>query len=434
MKSLMLLSFALFTGCVALDATTTSSQTQAVTGPNTVEDWHSRAQTAIAAGSRPSASGFYLQAMVQLAVYDAVVAIDGGYESYATDIDAPDGASLDAAIATAAWRVVRTRVPTQAASIDAQYTTFLATIADGQAKTDGVTVGEAAAAGILAARTGDHFDDVVTYVQPTTGPGVWEPTATTPPVDYKLRYVIPYTIAAPGDRRPPPPEPLTSRHYARDFDELVAYGSINSTTRTADQTDTAKFWTESGYTLWTRNFRTIATDHELSNDDAARLFAMGHLAAADTMLDTWEAKYYYSRWRPVQAITRADTDGNARTTQDTTWVPLLNQNHPEYPSGHGTAGSAFTTTLHRFFHDDISITLNSTVVGLTNPVHTYASLDDVGSETTNARTWGGIHFRETTDRSERISKETTRDILRHRFRKLRDGHGHGHDCDDDDRE
>ena len=101
-------------------------------------------------------------------------------------VTAPPDASADAAVAQAARDVLVARVPGQAAAVQTAYDAYMASIPDGPAKDGGKAVGAAAAAGMLAMRTGDHFDDVVPYVQPTPGPGVFEPIAPTPPVDVKL--------------------------------------------------------------------------------------------------------------------------------------------------------------------------------------------------------------------------------------------------------
>jgi hypothetical protein len=411
----------------------TGRLSDALTVPNAVVDWNARAQTAVAPG-RGSGSATYLQAIVQLAIYDAVVAIQGGYEPFNADIAAPAGADVSAAVATAAWRVVRERVPAQAASMDSQYAAYLGGIPDGQSKTDGIAVGEASAAAMLAARAGDNFSSNLPYVQPPVGPGVWEPTLPTPPVDYNLQFVIPFTSDAPDSFRPGPPPALTSRRYAFDVAEVQALGRSDSTVRSAAQLDVAKFWSESAFTLWTRGVRNVAIAQGLGELETARLMAMTTLAAADTLISCWEAKYHYSRWRPVHAITRADTDGNPWTTADPTWTALLNQNHPEYPAGHGCYGSSVVTAMKKYFQtNEVTISLNSTAAGLTSPTHTYERLSDIVDETANARVWGGIHFRHTLKVSEQLGKTVARHALRRQFRAVNcHPQHHLHDDDDDE--
>ena len=406
--------------------------TGALSGPNAVTDWNARVQAAVAPG-RGSGSAAYLQAMVQLAVYDAVVGIQGGYAPFNARIHAAPGADVPAAVATAAWRVVRERVPAQAASMDGQYAGYLAGIPDGQPKTDGVAAGEAAAAAMLAARAGDNFASNLPYVQPPVGPGVWEPTLPTPPVDYNLQFVIPFTSDAPGRFRPGPPPPLTSWRYAFGVAEVEALGRLDSTVRTPPQTDVAKFWSESAFTLWTRGVRNLAIAHGLDELQTARLMAMTSVAAADTLISCWEAKYHYFAWRPVHAITRADTDGNPLTVADPTWKALLNQNHPEYPAGHACYASATVTALGKYFGtENLPMSLDSTAAGLTQPVHQYARLRDIVEETEDARVWAGVHFRHTLQVSNRLGETVARHALHRRFQPVRQHHQDDDDGEDDD--
>ena len=405
-----------------------AAASQALAAPNAVTDWNARAQTAIAPG-RGSGSATYLLAMVQLAIYDAVVAIQGGYEPFNASIQAPAGANLNAAVATAAWRVLRERVPAQAPSIDSQYAAYLAGIPDDPSRSDGVAVGAASAAAMLAARSADNFSSNLPYVQPPVGPGVWEPTLPTPPVDYNLQFVIPFTSDSPASFRPGPPLRLTSLQYALNVWEVQVLGRSDSTARSPQQLDVAKFWSESAFTLWTRGMRNLAIARGLDELETARLMAMTTLAAADTLISCWEAKYHYSSWRPVHAITRADTDGNRWTFADPSWTALLNQNHPEYPAGHGCYGSSVTTALRKYFGtDEIPISLDSTAAGLTSPSHSYARLSDIVEETANARVWAGLHFRHTLKVSVKLGKTVARHALRGQFRPL---HSHHEDDLDD---
>jgi hypothetical protein len=421
------LAVTILSACAAQEGVSQGSS--ALIAPNAVTDWSARVQTAVAPG-RGSGSATYLQAIAQLAVYDAVVAIKGGYAPFNADLAAPEGADVSAAVATAAWRVVRERVPAQAASMDGQYATYLAGIPDGQSKADGIAVGEASAAAMLAARAGDNFSSNLSYVQPPVGPGVWEPTLATPPVDYNLQFVIPITSDSPESFRPGPPPDLTSRSYAADVSEVQALGRIDSTVRTAEQLDVALFWSESAFTLWTRGVRNVAIAQRLEELETARLMAMTTLAAADALISCWEAKYHYASWRPIHAITRADTDHNSRTTADPTWTAVLNQNHPEYPAGHGCYGSSVVTAMKKYFMtDEVAISLDSTTAGLSSPTHSYARLSDILDETGNARVWAGVHFRHTMKVSVKLGQAVARHALHRQFRPVKDHDDR--DCSDD---
>jgi len=189
--------------------------TPAAAAENAVVHWSGIAEGAIAAG-RPPASSSVLAGMVHAAMYDAVAAIEGGLAPFATSVTSLPGASADAAVAQAAKDVLVARVPLQATTVQVAYDAYMALIPNGPAKDGGKAVGAAAGAGMLAMRTGDHFDDVVPYVS-RRGPGVFEPIAPTPPVDTKLPFVRPFTYGSPSDYRPGGPLELSSERYARTW-------------------------------------------------------------------------------------------------------------------------------------------------------------------------------------------------------------------------
>ena len=319
---------------LALGSTGTSAAPSVASSDNAVVHWSGIAASAIIAGPRPPASSSVLGGMVHGAMYDAVAAVEGGLEPFATGVTAPPGASADAAVAQAARDVLVARVSGQAAIVQAAYDTYMASIPDGPAKDAGKAVGIAAAAGMLAMRTGDHFDDVVPYIQKPPGPGVFEPIATTPVVDTKLPFVRPFTYASQSDYRPNGPLAMTSKRYAQDLAELQELGSAGSTARTATQTETVRFHTEQTFFQFNRTLRDLVKLRGLDLRESARLLGYVNVATADTMIACWEAKFHYSFWRPNHAIQRADTDGNPATSPDTGWLPLVTGNHPEYPSGH----------------------------------------------------------------------------------------------------
>jgi hypothetical protein len=191
---------------------------------NVVTDWATIIQSAIhhSSAPRPPASAEVLHAMVQLAMYDAAISIEGGYEPYAAAIPAPAGSDVRAAVATAAWRVARNQVAaSQFPYLDSEYATYMAGIPDGQAKVDGIQVGDAAAASMIALRDNDGFNNTVLYQCSSNPPppGEFEPNAGcgTQPVDAKLVQVAPFTYDDPSQFRPDGPDPLTSNAYTEDF-------------------------------------------------------------------------------------------------------------------------------------------------------------------------------------------------------------------------
>jgi PAP2 superfamily len=381
---------------------------------NAVIYWSGVASNAIVVGRAPAASAV-LGGMVHGAMYDAVAAIDGKLKPFATSVTAPPGASADAAVAQAARDVLVTRIPGQAAAVQAAYDTFMAGIPAGQAKDGGKLVGVAAAAGMLAMRSGDHFDVVVPYVQKPPGPGVFEPIAPTSPVTPGLGLVRPFTFASPSDYRPGPPVSLTSKRYGDDVAELVKYGRNTSTDRTALMTETVRFHTEQTYQQFNRTLRELALGRGLDLRESARLLGYVNVATADTMIACWEAKYHYSFWRPDHAIQRADTDGNPATTKDTTWLPLVVGNHPEYPSGHSCFTGSVTESLRQYFGTKkVKLVITSLAPGA-GPTRTYENLDDLVADVWDARVWGGLHYRSTVEQTSKDFPQIARDVGKRYF-------------------
>jgi hypothetical protein len=388
--------------------------TSAATTDNAVLHWSAVAESTISAG-RPPASSTVLAAMVHGAMYDAVAAVEGGLEPFVTDVTAAPGASADAAVAQAAHDVLVTRVPGQAGAVQTAFDAYLGAIPAGPAKQAGIAVGTAAAAGMLAARLGDHYDAVVPYTQRTPGPGVFEPVAASTPVDTKLGAVRPFTYDSPADVRPDAPYALTSKQYAADLDELVRLGGATGSQRDEAQTSTVRFFSDNTFVQYSRALRGLVAEQGLDLVESARLMGYVHVAQADTMISCFEAKYHYMFWRPVHAIARADTDGNPATAPVAGWASMLVVNHPEYPSGHGCYTAALTEALRGYFKTKhVSFTVSSTTSGA-GPARTYDRLDDLVDEVTDARVWAGLHYRTTMDESVRHYTEIARDIGKHYF-------------------
>lgn len=414
LKSLMTTAAALSVALLAAPAPTRAQ-------PGAVLQWHAHAQTLVAAFTgRGNAAHAYTMALIQVAVYDAAVAVRGSQakgkrlpEPFIADIAAPAGADLNAAIATAAFRVGYERVnsnPAARANYRNAYDAYLAAIPDGQAKSDGIATGEAVAQAVLAARANDNFYNTATYTNPAANPGVWQsvpaatPYATAGANDYAMAFTMPLTASSPDARRIKPPPRLTSGKYRRDFEKTKALGAVGSTGRTAAMTNSAQFWSESGFTLWSRNVRAIVTARGLDELDAARALAAFSVATGDAMLACFESKYAYVFWRPWQAIQRADEDGNPHTEPDRAWTPAIRANHPEYPAGHGCYAGAATKVLELLF-GDFPVTLTSTGAQVAGwpvvPSVDYDSLDEINDDNANARVWSGLHLRTTMERCTR---------------------------------
>jgi hypothetical protein len=365
-----------------------------------VVQWHAHAQTLVAAFTgRGNAAHAYKMALIQVAVYDAALAVRGrdpndkpSYGPFIADIVAPAGADLSAAITSAAFHMGYQRVDSNETArsnyrnADAAY---MAAIPDATAKAQGIEVGEATAKAVLAARANDNFYKAAVYTNPAAEPGVWQsvlaatPYATAGANDYAMAFTMPLTAASPDARRMKPPPPRTSAKYRGDLEETMTYGSVASSARTPAMTNVVQFWTESGFTLWSRNVRDIVTVRGLNEVEAARALAAFSVATGDAMLACFESKYAHLLWRPWQAIQRGDT-------QDHAWTPAVRANHPEYPAGHGCYAGAATKVLELLF-GDIAVTFTSTgaqvagwpVVGTAS----FASLREINDANANSRVW-----------------------------------------------
>jgi len=279
--------------------------------------------------------GLIHNSYVQAAVYDAVVAIEGGYQPYVGNLRGPRSASVPAAVATAAHTVLVTRYPAQQAALDSTYQSYLAGLPAGPARTHGVSVGQQAAADVLAARAGDGLNADVTYTF-GSGPGAWilptdntAPAFQTPQTPW-VAQMRPFLIQTASQFRPGPPPALSSALYARDLNETQAFGSRTSTVRSAAQTQTALFWTTNAIAADNATIRGVAVGHGWDAVRTAPALAMNDMVESDSEIACMDAKYHYSLWRPYTAIRAADTDGNPATTADPAWLPLVpTPNHPE---------------------------------------------------------------------------------------------------------
>jgi hypothetical protein len=384
---------------------------------NSVTDWNETASTAIVvAAGQPPPLAVLSFAMVHGAVYDA---IDGGHR--------PRSASDDAAVAAAAFGVLYGLFPNQLATLKPRYDASLAAIPDRPSKDRGIADGTAAAAAMLAARTGDGRFGPFTFTIGTT-PGAWRPLtpAALDPTPW-VADVRPFVIPDVERLRTDPPNALTSRAYARDFNEIKSLGALHSTTRTPDETDAAIFWQEHVFALWNRVFRTIAASRRLDVDDSARMFALADTAAADAAIGCWSNKYHWNFWRPITAIREAASDGNPATMPDPGWTPLFDPStpvapgqaplvtppFPDHPSGHNCAAGAIVRTLRMFFGTDrIGFTATSTKSGTTR---SFARLSDALRENIDARVWAGIHFRTADLDGARLGEKVARYVYRHAF-------------------
>lgn len=336
-------------------------------------------------------------AIMHTAIFDAVNSIDRQYTPYATTVVVQPRASKEAAVVAAAYETLIALFPLQKATFDAKYAAALTAIPDGRAETDGINAGKDVARIILALRGNDGSSTVTPYTL-GTDPGAWQPTSPSLiPALPQWPKVKPWAMTVGSQFRAPAPPGLSSVAYAAALNEVKSIGSVTSQTRTADQTAIAKYWANGGGTAtppghWNVVAQIVAEDRDNSLEENARLFAMLNIGLADAAIASWDAKYAYNLWRPVTAIRSADTDSNAATTADSTWLPLL-QTPPfqAYTSGHSTFSGTAAAILKGFFATDrVSFNLPSETPEAAN--RTFNSFSEAAVESGISRIYAGIHF------------------------------------------
>ena len=388
--------------------------------PDAVLTWNTYAVNAVRSSS-PSkfqVEGLIYMSYVQASVYDAVTKLEGGYQPYHDFVyTVVPGTSVQAAVAAAAQTALDNYLPDQAGTVDSEYNAYITSLGGLGAPgvSDGVALGQAAANDIIALRTGDGRN-AATPTYGTIGPiipGQWQlqtpaQTAQTPWV----ATMRPFVLKQASQFRVGPPPALTSRKYAKDLNETEAYGAVNSTARTSDETDTAYFWNANAVNQYNAMMQNAVTENGTDLVDAAHLFAMGELTTADAGIACFDSKYFYLAWRPITAIRNADIDGNPDTTADPGWTPLLaTPTHPEYPSAHGCLTSALTDALAAALDTKH---LNITVPGATNGGTTlttsrvYKNVQDIQHEVVNARVWIGFHFRNSVEQGEHLGNDVAK--------------------------
>lgn len=391
---------------------------------NAVTDWAAIVQPRLNTPAKLPAVQNVLRAMVHIAVYDAVVAIEGGYQPFAAAISAPAGSDVRAAVATAAYLTARSRVAlSQIPLLDTAYTTYMSTIPDSPAKSDGIHVGEQAAAAVVALRASDGMSNVVNYFCSSDPPpaGEFEPDlgCTTQPAGVNVGQIQPLTLKSSDQFQPDGPNSLTSIAYVEDFIETRDFGRSDSAFRSPAQTDIAYFWQAVDIH---QGLIDLAIERRLDIRQSARFFALVYTAAADANIGGFEAKYFYRSWRPRTAIPRADIDGNPDTDADPTWTPLLSVNHPEYPSAHSFSTTAITYSIARFFGTSkVTWTLKASRTAfpqLVQTERTYYDLNALMREIYDARVWAGLHWRHSMMNGAQVGRKTAQYVWDNFFRPV----------------
>ncbi|MCC7142586.1 MAG: hypothetical protein IT349_10855 [Candidatus Eisenbacteria bacterium] len=345
-------------------------------------------------------------AMMYLAQFDAVNSIANVYEPYLIDYPAPAGASMEAAAIVAAHDVLLSIYPIRQGMLDSAMNADLAQVPDGQAKLDGIEVGHAVAANMIAARANDGSNFDPTYVGENT-PGHWRPTYP----DFRTGChaawgdVTPFGLASGDQFAPPPPPALDSPEYFEHWNEVRLYGSNQGDPQSTLQREIAFFWandqdgTSKPPGQLCQLTKIVSQMQGLTLVENARLFGLLGICLGDAGIACWSSKYDTDLdfWRPVTAIREADTDGNPQTQPDLDWTPLsfFTPNFPGYTSGHSTFGGSNSQLMRRFFgFDEITFDLQTEDphldAGWTRTIHSFTQAEE---ENRDSRIWLGVHFR-----------------------------------------
>jgi membrane-associated phospholipid phosphatase len=333
-------------------------------------------------------------AILHAAIYDAVVSITRDAPAYVFSVNAPRSARADAAAAVAGHDTLAALYPKWKAALDQQLASELATIPNGAGKQQGIQVGQAVAARLLAMRANDGSAATPPPFVSGTQPGKYRPTPPKfpAPVFTNWGHVTPFVLNNAAQFRPGPPPALTSQAYAQALNEVKSLGQNTSTTRTPDQTVIAKFWAGPIWNTWNEIAENAALAHHTNLVTTARLFAALNLSFADSTIAFYDAKYHYQLWRPITAIRLANTDGNPATVGDPNWTPLaVTAADPSYPGAHSTISATAATVLSAFFGNQDQIRVTSDV--LPGVVRTFTSYNDVATEAGLSRIYAGQHTR-----------------------------------------
>ena len=367
-----------------------------------IMDWNTKAD-AIAAEKRTATPthGRGL-AMLHVAMFEAVNAIERRYAPYKLNLTADRNTSKEAAAAAAGHEVLLSLYPDQKADLDATMAKALAGIPEGEPKARGIALGKKAAGEIIALRVNDGTDARESY-RPATRPGVYVPTA--PVISSTVGAFTPWVMTSGSQFRPAPPPALDSETWTRDLNEIRELGARNSTRRTAEQTTIGRFWFLTGARSYNPIVHQVAKAKEMDVVDCARLFALVSMAGIDAYIAVFDAKFAYNLWRPITAIRNADQTGNTATPRDASWLPLGDTPmHPEYPCAHCITSGAVTAVLQGVVGDAVGeITLTSpTAPGVTR---TWRRLQDYSDEVSNARIYAGFHYRFSTEVGKDMGKK-----------------------------
>jgi PAP2 superfamily len=381
----------------------------AVAAADEVLDWNAVVRRAITVAATPGALTPRLAAIVHVSMFDALNGIDRRFTPIHVDAEAPRGASRRAAVVYAAYTALVGLFPAQSAAFAEDLEASLASIAADPAIAKGESIelgrqwGEHVANEILAWRAADGLNPLGPGYPGSLEVGKWRPTPRPganpgdpelpglPGMFQTLATTTPFVIPHPWSFRPLGPPALTSQEYADNVNEVKLVGEATSAARTADQTQSARFWAALAAPFWNGVAATASVDRHLTLSENARLFALLNMAMTDAAIACWDSKYFFDLWRPITAIRLADTDGNDATTEQSDWTPLIvTPPYPEYYSGHQSLSGTSQAILTAFFGP---LPMEGVSPGAPGVVRSWPTFAAAADEAFLARIWSGIHFR-----------------------------------------
>jgi hypothetical protein len=382
---------------------------------NVITDWDEKAVAFVQSRMVPPLA-YRVMAIVHVSMFDAVNSIEPIYRPYKVQLPATADTSKDAAASAAAAAILAKLLPDIAPEVQSALTSYLAAIPEGDAKSNGIKLGEAVATKMLESRANDGSSSADVY-RPNAKPGLYVPTALT--VAPQWPKVTPFAMTSPSQFRPEPPIPLKSEQWAKDYNEIKELGAKNSSKRTAKQTEDARFWILTGPLSTHPLSRQIVMKKAMTVNDSARLMALITVAEADAMIAILDAKYTYDFWRPITAIRNGDIDDNPATERDASWQPIDNTPmHPEYPCAHCIVSSAVASTAETLLGTaeipEISMT-SPTAPGVT---HHWTNLRGYADEVAAARIYAGFHYRFSTVVGQEMGKKIGESAVATQMRRV----------------
>jgi hypothetical protein len=401
--------------------------------PDPVLQWIGIMNDAVLAGGTSPFFTSRTTAMVSASVFDAVNGIDPRFQPLHVRPNAPGGASQRAAAIQAAYAILALAYPIQVPALTTQLNASLSRLAlteSAQSISDGAAWGQTVADAIWAWRQTDGFapppppfEGVLGIVGTPAAIGYWRPTppSNAPGAGTQLATMTPWVLVRASQFRLPPPYSLDSAQYATDLDETKTMGAFSGSPRTADQSELALFWQSNTPLTWNRIAAQISAERGLSFHENVRLFALLNVTMADAVIACWDSKYRYSFWRPITAIREGLTPADA----DSTWEPWLDffppgtPAFPEYPSAHGSISGSAAFILASTFGDNTSFTVTSE----SRPgTRSFSSFSSAISEISDARVFGGIHFRTSCNLGNTLGRNVANFIARHAMHAQGDDH------------